>query len=176
MRRWQEVGGRAQSLHSALCVCVCLCRHTHACSVMSKSLRPHELYSLSGSSVHGVLQAKILEQVAISFSRGSSRPRDQTCSLLHLLHWLVGSLPAEPPGKPAFSIGTISSLGGPGVTLVLRILLSVHTSQSQPLVGVLPLHCLTQAWLLQVLLPVPQPPLHNPAAKGLTSHCFRSQS
>ena len=32
-----------------------------------------------GSSVHGVLQASILEWVAISSSRGSSRPRDQTC-------------------------------------------------------------------------------------------------
>ena len=31
-----------------------------------------------GSSVHGVLQARILEWVAISFSRGSSRPRDRT--------------------------------------------------------------------------------------------------
>ena len=31
-----------------------------------------------GSSVHGILQARILEWVAISFSRGSSRPRDQT--------------------------------------------------------------------------------------------------
>ena len=30
------------------------------------------------SSVHGILQARILEWVAISFSRGSSRPRDRT--------------------------------------------------------------------------------------------------
>ena len=30
------------------------------------------------SSVHGILQARILEWVAISFSRGSSSPRDQT--------------------------------------------------------------------------------------------------
>ena len=30
------------------------------------------------SSVHGILQARILEWVAISFSRGSSQPRDQT--------------------------------------------------------------------------------------------------
>ena len=30
-----------------------------------------------GSSVHGVSQTKILEWVAISFSRGSSQPRDQ---------------------------------------------------------------------------------------------------
>ena len=34
--------------------------------------------SLPGSSVHGILQARILEWVAISFSRGSSWPRDQT--------------------------------------------------------------------------------------------------
>ena len=31
-----------------------------------------------GSSVHGILQARILEWVAISFSRGSSWPRDRT--------------------------------------------------------------------------------------------------
>ena len=30
-------------------------------------------------SAHGISQARILEQVAISFSKGSSRPRDQTC-------------------------------------------------------------------------------------------------
>ena len=34
--------------------------------------------SPAGSSVHGILQARILEWVAISFSRGSSQPRDRT--------------------------------------------------------------------------------------------------
>ena len=34
--------------------------------------------SLPGSSVHGIFQARVLEWVAISFSRGSSRPRDWT--------------------------------------------------------------------------------------------------
>ena len=34
--------------------------------------------SPSSSSVHGILQARILVWVAISFSRGCSRPRDQT--------------------------------------------------------------------------------------------------
>ena len=34
--------------------------------------------SSPGSSVHGISQARILEWVAILFSRGSSRPRDQT--------------------------------------------------------------------------------------------------
>ena len=46
-----------------------------------------------GSSVHGILQARILEQVDISLSRGSSSLRDQTrvsCitgGLYHLSHW-----------------------------------------------------------------------------------------
>ena len=31
-----------------------------------------------GSSVHGILQERILEWVAVPFSRGSSRPRDRT--------------------------------------------------------------------------------------------------
>ena len=34
--------------------------------------------SLPRSSIHGIFQAKVLEWVAISFSRGSSQPRDQT--------------------------------------------------------------------------------------------------
>ena len=36
-------------------------------------------WSLPGSSVHEIFQARLLEWVAISFSRGSSRPRDRTC-------------------------------------------------------------------------------------------------
>ena len=38
--------------------------------------------SLPGSSVHGLFQARIPERVAISFSRGSFRPWDQTPSLV----------------------------------------------------------------------------------------------
>ena len=34
--------------------------------------------SLPGSSVHGIFQAVVLEWMAISFSRGSSQPRDRT--------------------------------------------------------------------------------------------------
>ena len=53
-------------------------------------------YSLSGSSFHGIVQVRILEWIAISFSRGSSLPRDWTpVSALP-----VGSLPAELSGKP----------------------------------------------------------------------------
>ena len=36
-------------------------------------------YSPPGSSIHGIIQARILKWVAISFSRRSSQPRVQTC-------------------------------------------------------------------------------------------------
>ena len=49
----------------------------HVCSVMSL-FDPMDC-SRPGSSVRGIFQARILEWFAISFSRGSSQPRDQTC-------------------------------------------------------------------------------------------------
>ena len=45
---------------------------------MSNSFVTLRTVTLPGSSVHGILQARILEQVAISSSRVSSLPRDQT--------------------------------------------------------------------------------------------------
>ena len=49
-----------------------------------------------GSSAHGILQAKVLEWVAMPCSRGSSQPRDQTH--VSCLALQVDSLPAEPLG------------------------------------------------------------------------------
>ena len=46
--------------------------------------------SLPGSSVHGILQARILELVAISFSRESSQPRDWTPALNSWVSCLAG--------------------------------------------------------------------------------------
>ena len=46
-------------------------------------------------SVHGILQARILEWVAIPFSRGSLQPRDQT----QVSRIAGDSLPGEPPGS-----------------------------------------------------------------------------
>ena len=51
----------------------------------------------------GILQARIVEWVAIPFSRGSFQPRDQICVSYIYLHWQVGSLPLAPPGIPLFS-------------------------------------------------------------------------
>ena len=49
--------------------------------------------SSPGSSVHGILQARILEWVAMPSFMGSSWPRDQTHFSPSLLHWQAGSLP-----------------------------------------------------------------------------------
>ena len=55
--------------------------------------------SLLGSSVLGILQARMLEWFAISFSRLSSQPGNRTL-VSCLLHWQVGSFPLVPHGKP----------------------------------------------------------------------------
>ena len=46
----------------------------HSCSTLCDPMD----CSLPGSSLHGILQARVLEWVAIAFSRGSSQPRDRT--------------------------------------------------------------------------------------------------
>ena len=64
--------------------------HAYVCVLATQScpiLQPHDC-RLPGSSVHGISRARILEQVAIPFSRGSSRHR-------------AYFLPPEPPGKPS---------------------------------------------------------------------------
>ena len=59
--------------HSCLCVCVCA-KSLQSCPTPCDSMD----CSLPGSSVHGILQARILEWVAVTSPRGSSWPRDQT--------------------------------------------------------------------------------------------------
>ena len=91
---------------ASVCVCVCVCArvcaHTGVKSLQSCLTRCDPMdCSPPGSSVHGTLQTRLLEWVAMSFSRGSSRPRDQTCIsyvscvgrqvLYHQRH--LGSLP-----------------------------------------------------------------------------------
>ena len=60
---------------SHVCVCVCVCVW-----VAQSRLTLYDPIdcSLQGSSAHEILEARILEWVAISFSRGSSRPRNLT--------------------------------------------------------------------------------------------------
>ena len=66
--------------------------YRHSCSVVSDSLWPHGLQPQTPLSM-GILQARILELIAMPFSRGSSQSRDQTqVSALQ-----VDSLLSEPP-------------------------------------------------------------------------------
>ena len=58
-----------------VCVCVCVCVCTQSCPTLCNLMH----CSLPDSSVHGIVQARILEWVAISSSRGSSWPWDRTC-------------------------------------------------------------------------------------------------
>ena len=55
--------------------------------------------SLPVSSVQGIFQARTLEWIAISSSRGFSQPRDQI-HVFRLLHWQAGSLPLRHWGSP----------------------------------------------------------------------------
>ena len=80
-----------------MCVCVrarthvCACVHVHTHSFVRLFAT---LWTVVCSLVHGILQAKILEWVALSSSRGSSQPRDGThvswvsCTVGWILyHW-----------------------------------------------------------------------------------------
>ena len=62
---------------SGFFACMCAQSVTQSCLTLCDLMD----CSPPGSSVHAISQARILEWVAISFSRGSSRPRDLTTSL-----------------------------------------------------------------------------------------------
>ena len=69
--------------------------------VVSDSLQSYRLCSSSGSSIHEILQAGILEWVAVAFCRGSSfLTQGWKLHLLCLLHWRASSLPIAISGKP----------------------------------------------------------------------------
>ena len=72
-----------------MCVCVQL---TQLCLTLCDSM----CCSSPGSSVHGILQARIMESLAILFSRESFQPRDRTW----FLALQADSLPSEWPRKP----------------------------------------------------------------------------
>ena len=58
-------------------------------------------YSLPGSSVHGIFQARILEWVAIPLLQGIFLTQG---SNFHFLHWQADSLPLNHLGKPHWAV------------------------------------------------------------------------
>ena len=108
-----------------------------SCSVVPDSFATPMGYSPPGSSVHGISQARILEWVAISSSRGSSQDKDQTC----VSCTAGGFFTTEPPGKPAcgithhpipsnFTSQAIERSEGLGSNLYFIVYLSVFSSKS----------------------------------------------
>ena len=82
-----------------------VCRHAkllQSCLSLCDSMD----HSLPGSSVYGILQARILEWVAMPSSSGPSWPRDESC-VLCLLFWQMGSLPLAPPAKPLYFLSKL---------------------------------------------------------------------
>ena len=82
-------------------VCVCMC----ACSVVSDSLQPHGLQP-TRLLCPGIFQARILEWAAISFSRGSSPPKDQTHASCIGRHQQADSLPLSHQESPTSILTT----------------------------------------------------------------------
>ena len=81
-------------IHVYVCVCVWVAQ---LCPTLCNPMDS----CLPGSSVHGILQARILEWVVVPFSRGSSNPGiEPRSSALQ-----VDSLSAELPGKPKGQAG-----------------------------------------------------------------------
>ena len=91
-----------------------MCTHVLSHSVVDDSWDPKDC-SLPGSSVHGILQARILEWVAISssghFPDPGIKPRSPVSPALQM-----DSLPTEALGKPHYIIPSFYYLGdtGPG--------------------------------------------------------------
>ena len=83
-----------------VCVCVCVCVHVCVCVLVAQSCPtlcdPLDC-SPPGSSVHGILQARILEWVAIPFSKGNLPNSGIKLGSPKLQ---IDSSFSEPPGKP----------------------------------------------------------------------------
>ena len=75
---------------------LCVCSAAQLCSTLCD---PTDC-SLLGPSDPGIFQIRILEKVAIAYSRESSWPRNWTCITCCLLHWQVDSLPLCYLGSP----------------------------------------------------------------------------
>ena len=75
---WWLTSSSNNGFSALLLVLLALCMHAKLLRSCLTLCNPMDC-SLPDSSVHGILQARILEWVAISSSRGSSWPRDWTC-------------------------------------------------------------------------------------------------
>ena len=109
----QETDKRLNLSDHSWYVCSCLVAQLCRTLVTPWTVAP------PGSSVHGISQRRILEWVAISFSRGSSWPRDQT-----LISCLAGrSFTFEPLGRPLLVHSKGYSHCRPGTMIIFHSIL-----------------------------------------------------
>ena len=124
-------------MHACLrvCVCTCACARAQSCPTLYD---PTDC-SQPGSSVHGILQARILEWVAISYSKEFSQPRDGTrisyisCTDRQILYQLL------PPGEiktllnilKYYTIHIIKSMRRYWYTMISRANPIPHKAQKQ---------------------------------------------
>ena len=92
------------------------CKHAKSLQLYLILCHPMD-YSLPGSSVHGILQARIQEWVAMPSSRVTSQPRDQTCIFYIsyvgrqiLYHWAIRKLSPVWPHLNLFTLGKSVSI------------------------------------------------------------------
>ena len=98
--KWSSTGSPTHTSSLFICecgvhfsVCIHMCLVTQSCPNLCNPMD----CSLPGSSIHGIILARILEWIACSFSRGSSQSCDWTHVYSHLLlgrqilyHWATG--------------------------------------------------------------------------------------
>ena len=70
--------GKIRFMIMPVCVCVCVCMCACMISHVWLFVNPWTVCGPPGSSVHGIFQARILKWITVSYSRGSSWPRDWT--------------------------------------------------------------------------------------------------
>ena len=128
------------NLSDMLLVCVCMCMLNRV-----QLFNPMDC-SQPGFSAHGVLQARILVWVAISSSRGSFQPRDQTHISFGLLHWQMDSLPLAPLGR-VFSLSYFPR------NLYFGFFPSARHPEREILSDLVYLHLWHRLWKLYLLAP-----------------------
>ena len=143
----------------------CLFKAGQTTSTLQGDSNPMDC-SPPGFSVHGNLQARMLEWVAMPFSRASSRPRDCTLGLPHC-RWILYCL-SHQESPQRFREGTKNapepSVNGPGFRTLV--------SESELVVCFLPRCSASREITLKDIPPFPPLPCHLPTGPEVRPHLF----
>ena len=99
---WTKVPLKSYFLSLSLSACVCAQWLLTLFDLMDCTAWTLRTLQPAWQLVHGILQARILEWIAISSSRGIFPTQGQNLSLQRFLHWQADSLPLSLPGKSVY--------------------------------------------------------------------------